>query len=85
MYEYDEEVLNTFLKNQSQLFDENVAETPEEAEEFLTDCMAEVVETKEDVWDYLEKLGMDIYESEELSDIAEVFPLPDGRYLIVEG
>ena len=30
MYEYDEEVLDTFLENQSQLFPENVADTPEE-------------------------------------------------------
>ncbi|MBR2276102.1 MAG: glyoxalase [Lachnospiraceae bacterium] len=85
MNEYDEEVLKVFLRDQGQLFDENVAETPEEAEEFLSDCMAEVVDSKEEVWDYLEKLGMDIYETEDLSDIAEVFPLPDGRYLIVEG
>ena len=27
MYEYDEECLKTFLKNQSQLFDEPVAES----------------------------------------------------------
>ena len=37
MYEYDEECLNVFLKNQGQLFDEPVAETPEEAEAFLED------------------------------------------------
>ena len=42
MYEYDEEVLDTFLENQSQLFPENVADTPEAAEEFLQDCMAVV-------------------------------------------
>ena len=40
MYEYDDEVLDTFLENQSQLFPENVADTPEAAEEFLEDCMA---------------------------------------------
>lgn len=34
MYEYDEECLKTFLKNQSQLFDEPVAESIEEAEAF---------------------------------------------------
>ena len=32
MNEYDEEVLKVFLRDQGQLFDENVAETPEEAE-----------------------------------------------------
>ena len=40
MYEYDEECLKTFLKNQGQLFDEPVAESMEEAEAFLEDCMA---------------------------------------------
>ena len=44
MYEYDEECLKTFLKNQSQLFDEPVAESIEEAEAFLEDCMAAVEE-----------------------------------------
>lgn len=38
MYEYDEECLQTFLNMQSQLFDEPVAETLEEAEAFLEDC-----------------------------------------------
>ena len=35
MYNYDDEVLEVFLEKQGQLFPENVAETPEEAEEFL--------------------------------------------------
>ncbi len=38
-------VLITFLKEQSQLFDEPVAETLEEAEAFLEDCMAVVVDS----------------------------------------
>ena len=42
MYNYDDEVLEVFLEKQLQLFPENVAETPEEAEEFLDDCMAVV-------------------------------------------
>ena len=45
MNEYDEECLLTFLKKQSQLFDEPVAETMEEAEAFLEDCMAVGVES----------------------------------------
>ena len=44
MYEYDEECLKTFLKNQGQLFDEPVAETLEAAEAFLEDCMAVIVD-----------------------------------------
>ena len=47
MNEYDEECLLTFLKKQSQLFDEPVAETMEEAEAFLEDCMAVVVDSLE--------------------------------------
>ena len=37
---YDEAVVQYFLEHQMQLFKENVAESPEEAEEFLEDCMA---------------------------------------------
>ena len=37
---YTEESVETFLKNQGQLFDEAVASSYEEAEEFLEDCMA---------------------------------------------
>ena len=40
---FDEKVLQCFLDNQSQLYPEPVAETPEEAEAFLEDCMAVVV------------------------------------------
>ena len=37
---FDEKVLQCFLDNQSQLYPEPVAETPEEAVAFLEDCMA---------------------------------------------
>ena len=47
MYEYEEACLRTFLRNQGQLFDEPVAETLEEAEAFLEDCMAVVVDSVE--------------------------------------
>ena len=40
---YSKECVETFLKQQGQLFDEPVAETYEEAEEFLEECMAVVV------------------------------------------
>lgn len=87
MYEYDEECLKTFLKNQSQLFDEPVAESIEEAEAFLEDCMAAVVDNIDEVRDFLDGEGLDVDEmsSEELEEASEVFALPDGRYLIVEG
>ena len=87
MNDYSEECILTFLKKQSQLFDEPVAETPEEAEEFLEDCMAVVVASLKDVRDYLEESGMDVSDlsDEELREEAEVFELPDGTFLIVEG
>ena len=87
MNEYTEECLTTFLKNQGQLFDEPVAENLEEAEEFLEDCMAVVVDSLEDVREYLEESGMDVsgMSDEEVEETAEVFALDDGTYLIVEG
>lgn len=87
MNEYDEECLLTFLKNQSQLFDEPVAETLEEAEAFLEDCMAVVVDSLDEVKEYFEESGADVEEmsKEELEEASEVFVLPDGKYLIVEG
>ena len=53
MYAYDEECLKVFLKKQSQLFDEPVAESLEEAEAFLEDCMAVVVDSLDEVREYL--------------------------------
>ena len=83
----DEECLQTFLNMQSQLFDEPVAETLEEAEAFLEDCMAVVVDSIKDVRDYLDESGADIsgMSDEELEEASEVFALPNGQYLIVEG
>ena len=60
MNEFDEECLNVFLENQSQLFEEAVAETLEDAEAFLEDCMAVVVENIDEVKEFLEEEGMDI-------------------------
>ena len=83
---YDGECLEVFLKEQGKLFDEPVAETIEEAEEFLEDCMAEVFDSLDDVRQYFEE-NMDITDisDEELMDELEVFKLPGGRYLVVEG
>ena len=87
MYEYDDEVLKVFLKKQLQLFDEPVAETLEEAEAFLEDCMAVVVDSLDEVIEYFDDNGMDISDmsDEEIEEASEVFSLPSGRYLIVEG
>ena len=87
MNEFSEECLITFLRNQEQLFPEPVAETVEEAEAFLEDCMAVVVDSLEEVKEYFEENGMDVDEMSmnELEEASEVFVLPNGQYLIVEG
>ena len=67
---YKKEYVEAFLEKQGQLFDEPVAQTLEEADEFLDECMAYV--------------ASEMDENELLSQ-AEVFAMPDGKYLIVEG
>jgi hypothetical protein len=84
MQEYDAEVIKCFLKNQGKLFPEPVASNEEEAEFFLEDVCAVVVDTKQEVQDYFEEEGIDL-EGEDPLSAAEVFALEDGRYLIVEG
>lgn len=87
MSDYSEICLKTFLKDQKKLFDEPVAENLEEAEAFLEDCMAVVVHSLDEMREYFEEEGADIdgMTREELEEASEVFPLPDGTYLIVEG
>ena len=86
MSEYSEECLEIFLRKQGQLFDEPVAETLEEAEEFLDDCMAVVVNSLKEVKEYFEESGMDVsgLSYEELEEMSEVFSIGAGTYLIVE-
>ena len=50
-------------------------------------CMAVVVESLAEVREYFEENGMDVdgMSEEELEEASEVFALPDGTYLIVEG
>lgn len=76
-----------FLKHQGQLFDEPVADTVEEAAEFLDDCMAELFDNLKGVKSYFEEVGMDIdgMSDDEIKEQMEVFTLPDGRYFVVEG
>lgn len=87
MGEYDELVLSCFLKKQGQLFPEPVATNREEAESFLEDCMAIVVDSLKEVWEYFEEEGVDVEDAtmEEIAEAEEVFEVGDGRYLIVAG
>ena len=59
----------------------------EEAEAFLADCMAVVVDSIDEVREYFEEEGVDVdgMSAEDLEEASEVFALPDGTYLIVEG
>ena len=98
MYEYDEDCLKVFLKNQSQLFDEPVAETLEEAEAFLEDCMAVIVDSLQEVREYFEENGADVdgMSDEDLEEYVERVSVyarvaPEHKirivkaYLVVEG
>lgn len=87
MSNYSEACLKIFLRDQEQLFDEPVAETLEEAEAFLEDCMAVVVDSIDEVREYFEEEGVDVdgLGPDDLEEVSEVFALPDGKYLIVEG
>ena len=81
MHQFDDDVLECFLDNQLQLFPEKVAETLEEAENFLEESMAVVVDSVEEVIEYFEDEGID---TEGAMD-EEILDIGDGRYLIVEG
>ena len=87
MRTYDDAVLNCFLEKQLQLFPESVAETMEEADDFLVECMAVVVDSVAEVMEYFEEEGIDVEgaDEEEILTASEVFEVGDGRYLIVEG
>lgn len=86
MTQFDAAVLDAFLEQQENLFPEIVAETREEADDFLAECMAVVVESKKEVWDYFEEEGVDIagMDEDDILEADEVFDVGDGRYLIVE-
>ena len=88
MNEFDDVVLQCFLDNQSQLFPEGkVVSTLEEAESFLEECLAVVVNSVEEVWEYFEEEGIDVdgARGDEILEADEVFDIGDGRYLIGEG
>lgn len=83
---FDKACLTYFLEHQNQLFPEEVAETMEEADAFLEECMAVVCKNKNEVKKYFEESGADIagMSQDEILSAQEVFAIGDGRYLIVE-
>ncbi|MBE5885375.1 MAG: glyoxalase [Lachnospiraceae bacterium] len=86
MMEYDKVVLQAFLEKQLQLFPEKVAETEEEAADFLDECMAVVVNSVREVWEYFDEAGLDVeeYDEKTILEAEEVFEIGDGRFLILE-
>lgn len=76
-----------FLEQQEKLFDFPVADTVEEAKEFLEDCFAQVFNNFKELMAYLEEEGLDIegVSKDNLDEILEVFIMPDGKYLYVAG
>lgn len=86
MQTYDDAILKCFLDNQLKLLPEEVAADFDEADEFLTDCMAVVVNSAKEVFEYFEEEGIDMegMSQDELLEAEEVFEVGDGRYLIVE-
>ncbi len=85
MGEYNEECLKTFGEAGA-AFDEPVAETLEAAEAF-GGLYGSCCRISDEVREYFEENGMDVdgMSEEELEEASEVFALPDGTYLIVEG
>ena len=86
MAAYDKKVVQCFLDNQLKLLPEKVAFDLDEAEEFLEDVMAVVVNSPKEVIEYFDEEGVDLEEMDANSvlEAEEVFAVGDGRYLIVE-
>ena len=81
--EFDKELFKRSVEyNVRTLYRKNL----EEADAFLEDSMAVVKKDMKEVKKYF-KDNMDItgMSDEEILEASEVFPLPDGRFLIVEG
>ena len=86
-YEYDDETLAVFMKDQEQLFGKKAVRTPEEARELLEDCFAVICRGIDEVRDYMDESGMDVSElsDDDVREAGEVFVLSGDRYLVVLG
>ena len=84
MATFDQKVIDCILKNQLQLFTEEVASTPEDADECHEEMFAVVVKGKRAVRKYFEEAGVDMTDGD-IMEASEVFDVGDGRFLIVEG
>lgn len=84
MNEFDDLCVETFLEEQGRLFDEPVADTADEAREFLEDCGAMIFDSSKELRAYWDEEGID-YDDNDPEDALEVFKMQDGRILYVEG
>ena len=86
MPDFDEKVLQCFLENQLKLYPEPVAQPPEEAKNYLEECMALVVNSKEEVWEYFDEEGVDMenMDADGIVEADEVCAVGAVRYFIVE-
>lgn len=76
----------TFLEKQGRLFDKNVVNNVEEAEEFLEECCVQVFRNIKEVRKFMDAEGFDMSElsDEEIEQELEVFKNPSGDYFVVE-
>ncbi len=83
---YDDKTVAAFMKHQLDLYPEPVADSPEEARDFLEDTMAAVADSRSEVMEYLEEVGVDTegLSEEEIFAGPEIIEIGDGRYLILE-
>ncbi len=86
MEEYSEAVVQYFLEHQGQLYDQPVAESFEEAEIFLEENFAQVLNSIQECREYLEDMGLDVVglSDQELQEMDEVFTLPGGQFLVFD-
>lgn len=83
---YEKECAQVFIKQQEKLLGAVVVETEEEALEFLEDSFAAVLGSVKEIREYLDESGMDVegMSDRDILEAAEVFPLPSGKYMVVE-
>jgi len=83
---YERECAEVLLKEQERVFGEKVADTIEEAIEFLEDCFAVVLSDVEEIKEYWDECGIDAtgMSDDDILEADEVFALPNGKYMVIE-
>lgn len=83
---YERECAEVLLKEQERVFGEKVADTLEEAAEFLEDCFAVVLSGVEEIKEYWDECGIDWagMTDDDILEADEVFELPCGKYMVIE-